>query len=82
MEERSINHPAMFVRSGGETKTHSAAAWRARRCRLHVCGIHQPPDEQNEPRDVVVDYEHERSVEGNSRGDGEVQHDVGSPPVL
>lgn len=81
MEERSINHPAVFVKSGGETKTLCSNKVSVTR-RLHVCGIHHPPDEQHEPRDVVVDYEHERSVEGNSRGDGEVQHDVGSLPVL
>lgn len=66
-------------------------AWREKRpkkeeCdvlfRLDILGINNSPDEQDEPREIIIDYQHERSVEGYSWGDREVQHDVRSPLVF
>lgn len=49
---------------------------------LDPCRIGNSPYEQDEPCEIVIDYEHERPVEGNSWRNGEVQQDVGSPPIF
>lgn len=49
---------------------------------LDICWIHNPSHQQDKPCEVVIDYQHEGSVEGNSRWDGEVQRDVGSTPLV
>lgn len=56
------------------------------KCNVHFCldncRINNSPYEQDEPREIVVDYEHEQSVKDNSLRDQEVQQDVRSPPVF
>lgn len=49
---------------------------------LDICRINNPPYEKDEPREIVIDYEHKRSVKGDSRRDGEVQQGVVSPPFF
>jgi len=48
---------------------------------LNICWIKNSSHEQNEACEIVIDYEHERSVKGDSRGDREVQGDVSAPPL-
>lgn len=47
-----------------------------------ICWIHNPSHQHDKPGELVIDDQHEGSVEGNSRWDGEVQRDVGSAPLV
>lgn len=49
---------------------------------LDICRITNSPYEQDEASEIIIDYEHEWPVKANSRRDGEVQQDVGSPPFF
>ena len=49
--------------------------------RLNICRIKNSPYEQNEACEIVIDYEHEWSVKGDSRGDKELQGGVTPPPI-
>lgn len=73
VSECSIISKAKEKRDKKESNVHSS---------LDICRISNSPYEQDEPCDIVIDYEHEWPVEGNSRGDREVQLGVRSPPIL
>lgn len=47
---------------------------------LDICWIGNSSHEQDKPSEIVVYNQQEWAVEGNSRRDGEIQHDVVSPP--